>query len=96
MEEKDKKNLVETTHVPNALRSHTFKRLIRQLKESRKEVAQMKREAISERTKMTELMEGYNDTLDLEKFAGRRVQPFIGSSKTSTVRTSFYRLRTGS
>jgi hypothetical protein len=53
MEEKDKKNLVETTHVPNALRSHTFKRLIRQLKESRKEVAQMKREAISERTKMT-------------------------------------------
>jgi hypothetical protein len=58
MEEKDEKNLVETTHVSNALGGHTFKRLIRQLKESRKEVAQLKREAISKRMKMTELMEG--------------------------------------
>ena len=35
----------------------------------------MKREAISEGANMTELMEGYSDTLDLEKFVARRVQP---------------------
>jgi hypothetical protein len=38
-------------------------------------VAQLKRETISERAKMTELIEGYNDTLELTKFATRRVQP---------------------
>jgi hypothetical protein len=75
MEEKDEKNLAETAHVANPLGDQTFKRLIRQVKESRKEVAQLKREAISERAKMSELMEGYSDTLDLEKFAVRRVQP---------------------
>jgi hypothetical protein len=53
MEEKDEKNLAETTHVANPLGDQSFERLIRQLKESRKEVAQLKREAISERAKMT-------------------------------------------
>jgi hypothetical protein len=75
MEEKDDKKLVETAHVPNPLGDQTFKRLIRQLKESRREVAQLKRETISERAKMTELIEGYSDTLDLATIVARRVQP---------------------
>jgi hypothetical protein len=52
-EEKDEKKPIETAHVPNPLGDQTFKRLIRKLKESRKEVAQLKRETISERDKMT-------------------------------------------
>jgi hypothetical protein len=52
--------------------SQTFKRLIRQLKDARKEVAKLKEEAMSDRAKMTELMDGYSHTLDLERFAARR------------------------
>jgi hypothetical protein len=49
--------------------NHTFKRLIRQLKEARKEVARLKDEILEDRRKMKELMDNYSNTLDLEKFA---------------------------
>jgi hypothetical protein len=75
MEEEDEKNPVETMHVSTPPGDQTFKRLIRQLKESRKEVAKLKKEAMSERVKMTKLMDGYSHTLDLERFAARRTQP---------------------
>ena len=55
--------------------SQTFKRLIRHLKYERKEVAKLKEESMSDRDKMTELMDGYSHTLDLARFAARRAQP---------------------
>jgi hypothetical protein len=74
-EEEDDKNSVETVHVSTPPGNHTFKRLIRQLKESRKEVAKLKKESMSERVKMTEIMDGYIHTLDLARFVARRTQP---------------------
>jgi hypothetical protein len=38
-------------------------------------VAKLKREAMSDRAKMIELMDGYSHTLDLARFAARREQP---------------------
>jgi hypothetical protein len=74
-EEQTMKNLVETVHVTTPLEHQTFKRLIRQLRDARKEVAQLKAEAMSDRVNMKELMDGYNHTLDLERFAARKAQP---------------------
>jgi hypothetical protein len=61
-------------HFSTPLGDHTFKRLIEKLKESRKEVAKLKKEAMSKRVKMKELMDCYIHTLDLEIFASRRTQ----------------------
>jgi hypothetical protein len=69
------KNPVETVHITTPPSSQTFKRLIRQLRDARKEVAHLKEEAMSDRVKMKELMDGYNHTLDLAIFAARRAQP---------------------
>jgi hypothetical protein len=69
------KNPVETVHITTPPSNQTFKRLIKQLREARKEVARLKSEALSERIKMKELMDGYNHTLDLAIFAARRAQP---------------------
>jgi chemotaxis regulatin CheY-phosphate phosphatase CheZ len=74
-EEETKKNPVETVHVTTPPDSQTFKRLIRQLRDARKEVAQLKTEAMSDRVKMKELMDGYSHTLDLARFAARKAQP---------------------
>jgi hypothetical protein len=62
-------------HVSTQLGDQTFKRLIRQLKESRKEMDKLKKEAMSERVNMTQLMDVYSHTLDLARFAARRAQP---------------------
>jgi hypothetical protein len=74
-EEETMKNPVETVHVTTPPGSQTFKRLIRQLRDARKEVAHLKAEAMSDRVKMKELMDGYNHTLDLARFAARKAQP---------------------
>jgi hypothetical protein len=74
VEEDSEKKPIETVHNTAPPDSQTFKRLIRQLRESRKEVAQLKKEAMSDRAKMTELMDGYSHTLDLARFAARRAQ----------------------
>jgi hypothetical protein len=75
VEEETEKKPLETVHNTAPPDSQTFKRLIRQLKDARKEVAQLKKEAMSDRAKMTELMDGYSHTLDLARFAARRAQP---------------------
>ena len=75
MEEETENKPLETVHNIAPPDSHTFKRLIRQLKYAIKEVAQLKKESMSDGAKMTELMDGYSHTLDLEWFAARRVQP---------------------
>jgi hypothetical protein len=69
------KTPIEIVHITTPLSSQMFKRLIRQLKEARKEVAHLKAEAISDRVNMKELMYGYNNTLDLAMFATRNAQP---------------------
>jgi len=71
MEEEVEKKPIETVHVSTPPGDQAFKRLITQLKESRKEVAKLKKESISDRAKMTELIYGYSHTLDLE----RKAQP---------------------
>jgi hypothetical protein len=50
----------------------TFKRLIRQLREARKEVAHLKEESLTGRIKMKELMDMYSETLDLEKVFSKK------------------------
>jgi hypothetical protein len=75
VEKETEKNPVETVHVTTPPDSQTFKRLIMKLRDARKEVAQLKIEAISDRVKMKELMDGYSHTLDLTRFAARKAQP---------------------
>jgi uncharacterized protein (DUF3084 family) len=75
VEEETKKKPFETVHNTAPPDSQTFKRLIRHLKDARKEVVKLKKEAMSDRAKMTELMDGYIHTLDLARFAARRAQP---------------------
>jgi hypothetical protein len=69
------KKLIEVININNPPSSHTFKRLIRQLREARKEVARLKEEGLEDRRKMKELMDNYNNTLDLAKFSARRAPP---------------------
>ena len=71
-EEETMKKTVETVHVTTPPDNQTFKRLIRQLRDARKEVAHLKAEAMSDRIKMKELMDGYNHTLDLASFSSRK------------------------
>ena len=51
-EEETMKNPLETVHVTTPPDNQTFKRLIRQLRDARKEVAQLKEEAMSNRVNM--------------------------------------------
>jgi RecJ-like exonuclease len=75
VEEETEKKPIETVHVTAPPDSHTFKRFIMQLRDARKEVVQLKIEAMSDRVKMKDLMDGYIHTLDLERFATRKDQP---------------------
>jgi len=69
------KKPIETVHITTPSSNQTFKRLIKQIREARKEVAHMKSKALSKRIKMKDLMYGYNHTLDLAIFVARRAQP---------------------
>jgi len=69
------KKVVEVINIKTPPSNHTFKILIRHLREDRKEVAQLKEEGLSKRIKMKELMDMYNNTLDLAIFAAIRAQP---------------------
>jgi hypothetical protein len=75
MEEKDEKNPAETAHVPNPLGSQTYKRLIKKLRDARREIAHLKAEDMVHLAQMNELMTGYNHTLDLERFTPRKALP---------------------
>jgi hypothetical protein len=69
------KKPVEVININTPPSNHTFKRLIRQLREARKEVSRWKEESLTERIKMKELMDIYNNTLELAKFSARRALP---------------------
>jgi hypothetical protein len=69
------KKPVEIINISTPPRNHTFKRLITQLREARKEIAHLKSEGLIERIKMKELMDNYNNTLDLARFAAIRALP---------------------
>jgi hypothetical protein len=56
--------------------------LIRQLRDARKEVSRLKGEILTERRKMKELMDMYNETLDLARFTTRRFLPLHRKLKT--------------
>jgi hypothetical protein len=75
VEKETEKKTVETVHVTTPPDSHTFERLIRQLRDARKEVAHLKAEDTIHRAQMKELMDGYKHTLDLARFASRKAQP---------------------
>jgi hypothetical protein len=74
-EEETMKKHVKIVHVTTPPDSQTFKRLIMQPRNARKEVTQLKAEAMSDKVKMKELMDGYNHTLDLARFAARKARP---------------------
>jgi hypothetical protein len=69
------KKPVEIINISTPPSNHTFKRLIRRLREARKEVAHLKSKGLSQRIKMKELMDNYNNTLYLARFAARRALP---------------------
>jgi hypothetical protein len=69
------KKPIEVININTPPNNHTFKRLIRQLREARKEVSHLKEEGLSQRIKMKELMYMYINTLDLAIFVARRAIP---------------------
>ena len=75
MEEKDEKEPIETAHVPNPLSNQTYKILIKQLRDVRREITCLKEEYKVHLSQMNEIMIGYNHTLDLERFAVRKALP---------------------
>jgi hypothetical protein len=74
-EEESEKNPIETVHATVPPDSQTYKRLIKQLRDARKEIARLKEEDKVHLAQMKELMDGYSYTLDLARFAARRAQP---------------------
>jgi hypothetical protein len=74
-EEESEKNPSETVHATIPHDSQTYKRLIKQLIDARKEIARLKAEDKVNLAQMKELMDGYNHTLELARFAARRAQP---------------------
>jgi hypothetical protein len=78
VQQKDKGEAIEKSvkviNINSPPSNHTFKRLIRQLREARKEVSHLKEESLFE-IKMKELMDMYNNTLDLTRFAASRALP---------------------
>ena len=65
-------NLVEVINIITPPNHPTFKRLIRKLRDARKEVVRLKGERLTERRKMSELMDIYNETIDMARFTARR------------------------
>jgi hypothetical protein len=63
---KDTKEPIEVINISTPPDNPPFKRLIRQLRDARKEVVRLKAESLTERRKMKELMDMYNETLDLQ------------------------------
>jgi hypothetical protein len=68
-------NPIEIIYITTPPDSPTFKRLIRQLKDARKEIFHLKGEGLAERKKMKDLMDMYKETIELAKFTTRRFLP---------------------
>jgi hypothetical protein len=75
-------NHVEVININTPSDNPTFKRLIRQLRDARKEVSRLKGERLTERRRMKELMDMYNETLDMSRFTTRRFLPLRRKLKT--------------
>jgi phage shock protein A len=74
-EEESEENPIKTEHATVPPDSQTYKRLIKQLRDARKEIAHLKAEDKVHLAQMEELMVGYNHTLDLARFAVRKALP---------------------
>ena len=72
MEEKDENKPAKTAHVPNPLGSQTYKRLIKKLRDARREITRLKAEDKVHLAQINELMFGYNHTLELARFTVRK------------------------
>jgi hypothetical protein len=75
-------NPIEVTNINSPPDNPTFKRFIRQLRDARKEVSHLKEQILTERRKMKELMDMYNETLDLARFTARIFLPLHRQLKT--------------
>jgi hypothetical protein len=74
-EQESEKNPSEIIHATVPSDSQTYKRLIKHLRDARKEITHLKVEDKVKLAQMKELMDGYSHTLDLEIFVARRAQP---------------------
>jgi hypothetical protein len=74
-EEESEENPIKTEHSIVPPDSQTYKRLIKKLRDARKEIAPLKVEDKVHLSHMEELMVGYNHTLDLARFATRKAFP---------------------
>jgi hypothetical protein len=75
-------NPIEVVNISSPLDNPTFKRLIRQLRDARKEVSHLKEQRLTERRKLKELMDMYNETLDMARFTTRIFFPLHRQLKT--------------
>lgn len=66
---------IEVIDITTPSENPTFKRLIRQLRDARKEVACLKEEGFAERKKLKDLMDMYKETIDLARFTAKRFLP---------------------
>jgi hypothetical protein len=74
-EEESEKKPSETVHGTVPHDGQTYKRLIKHLRDARKEIAHLKAEDKVNLDQMKELMDGCNHTFELEIFVARRAQP---------------------
>lgn len=81
---------VEVINITTSPDNPTFKRLIRQLRDARKEVACLKGERLTERRKMSELMDMYNETLDLASLQQEDSCLSTGNFRLCTGKTKAY------
>jgi hypothetical protein len=66
---------VEVIDITTPPDNPTFKRLIRQLRDARKEISHLKGEGLAERKKLKDLMDMYLETIDKARFTTKRFLP---------------------
>jgi hypothetical protein len=93
---KDTKEPIEVINISTLPDNPTFKRLIRQLRDARKEVVRLKAESLTERRKMKELMDMYNETLDLQGLQQEYSYLSIDKLRLCTGKTYVFNPKTGS
>jgi hypothetical protein len=74
-EEESKEKPIKTEHATVPPDNQTYKRLIKQLRDERKEIDHLKEEDKVHLAQMDELMVGYNHTLELARFVVRKALP---------------------
>ena len=66
---------IEVIDITTPLENPTFKRLNKQIKEARNEIANLKGEGLVERKKLNDLMDMYMETIDKARFVAKRFPP---------------------